>query len=58
MGTLTYFVIQNGTKCSEGSRVHKVDVSEILPPYGRLNDKPGEKERYFVILNEVKNLNT
>ena len=44
MGTLTYFVIQNGTKCSEGSRVHKVDVSEILPPYGRLNDNKIEKQ--------------
>ena len=35
-----------------------VYVTEILPPSGRLNDKPGENERYFVILNEVKNLNT
>ena len=24
---------------SEESRVHKVGVTEILPPYGRLNDK-------------------
>ena len=24
---------------SEGSREHKVVVHEILPPYGRLNDK-------------------
>ena len=24
------FVIQNGTKCSEESRVHKVGVTEIL----------------------------
>ena len=23
---------------SEGSREHKVGVTEILPPYGRLND--------------------
>ena len=39
-------VIQSGTECSEGSRGHKamktlVDVHEILPPYGRLNDKMG-----------------
>ena len=33
--TLKYFVIQ----CvSEESRGHKVDVHEILPPFGRLND--------------------
>ena len=24
---------------SEGSRVHKVSIFEILPPFGRLNDK-------------------
>ena len=32
---------------SEKSREHKVDVHEILPPFGRLNDKDGGK---FVIL--------
>ena len=44
-------VIQSGTKCSEDellskgekSREHPLDVfvciTEILPPYGRLNDK-------------------
>ena len=26
-------------KRSEGSRVHKVGIHEILPPYGRPNDK-------------------
>ena len=43
---LKFNVIQSGTECSEGSRKHKamktlVDVHEILPPYGRLNDKMG-----------------
>ena len=35
-------VILNGTSCSEGSRYHSValvDVAEILPPFGRLDDK-------------------
>ena len=33
--SLKHFVIQN---VSEESREHKVDVHEILPPFGRLND--------------------
>ena len=32
---LKHFVIQS---VSEESREHKVDVHEILPPFGRLND--------------------
>ena len=41
--TLFYLVIQNGTQCSEGSRVHSLMFSiayapEILPPFGRLDD--------------------
>ena len=45
-------VIQNGTKCSEGSRVHPLIrlryVLEILPPFGRLDDK---RREYLVILS-------
>ena len=37
-------VANNGTECSEGSREHPLCfpllcVTEILPPFGRLNDK-------------------
>ena len=31
---------------SEKSREHKVDVHEILPPFGRLNDKDGGNSSY------------
>ena len=31
-------VANNGTKCSEGSRKHKVDVHEILRREAPLND--------------------
>ena len=33
--SLKHFVIQS---VSEESREHKVDATEILPPFGRLND--------------------
>ena len=31
-------VLNNSSERSEKSRYHKVGVTEILPPYGRLND--------------------
>ena len=31
---------------SEGSREHKVGVTEILPPFGRLNDKQCQEVYY------------
>ena len=34
-------VIQSEVQRSEESRKHKVDAHEILPPYGRLDDKKG-----------------
>ena len=37
---------------SEESRLHKVDASEILPPFGRLNDN-AEKKEEIVRLNKV-----
>ena len=38
---------------SEGSREHKVGVTEILPPCGRLNDKEINKMVWFLILAAV-----
>ena len=35
---MIFFVIQSEVKRSEESRGHKVDVIEILPPLGRLDD--------------------
>ena len=37
--SLKHFVIQS---VSEESREHKVDATEILPPFGRLNDTKGD----------------
>ena len=31
-------VLNNSSERSEESRVHKVGVTEILPPFGRLDD--------------------
>ena len=39
-------VIQNGTKCSEESRIPPLYVPEILPPYGRLDDKSYKNNVY------------
>ena len=43
---ISYYVIQSGTKCSEGPRGHiametHVGVLEILPPFGRLDNIMG-----------------
>ena len=43
---ISYYVIQSGTKCSEGSRgtysnVNTYGCFEILPPFGRLDNIMG-----------------
>ena len=49
--SLKHFVIQS---VSEESREHKVDATEILPPFGRLNDTKGDfhrKQQWILPLN-------